>query len=168
MPNNLLTIWPEAFALLLTAWVMVALLPQRHQQGSIWLLIGYAIIFVATLAALFFNPTLTGPMLSPGSKGYLSLVIQTIDLIGFSLIGLASWIKIKGKVTHHFIKIVCIIYLLLLILTVGLAMVMVHDQTSLQLLVVLITGLLITILPVIHSLTYSHPHQPATEAGPKL
>lgn len=161
--GNWLTVWPELIVVVVIITLILALIPQRHQRGSAWLLAGFSVILLANLLALFLAPQLAGLMLKTDAAGYSTLLIHLIEVIGFGLVGVASWLKIKGKVTHHFLRIVSIIYLVLLVLTVGLALVIVHDQTSLQLLLLLMTGVLITILPIIHSLTYSHPYQPLNE-----
>jgi hypothetical protein len=74
--------------------------------------------------------------------------------------------KIKGKITHHFLTVVSIIYFIILVLTIVLAKFIVKDVTSLQLLYLLATGTLIAMLPITHSLTYSHPAHTKPNEGP--
>jgi hypothetical protein len=167
MLSNLMTVWPEIAASVLIFWILIALLPQRHQTGNGWLLIGFVLFFAYFVASIFLSPQLNGPSLTANSAGYNSLLVRILELVAASCIGAASWQKIKGKVTHHFLKIVSLIYLVLLILTIGLAFLIVTDQTSLQLVLLLMSGVLITILPVIHAFTYSHPHQQSSDESPK-
>lgn len=144
--------WPEVAAAVIYLVLLIILIPQRHYRGHNLLISGFAIILLSAIASILFA--------SP-ANAYLGLGIPSLELIGFALIGAASWLKIKGKVTHHFLRIVSIIYLVLIILTIGLATVIVRDQISLQLLLLLMTGVLIMILPIIHAMTYYHPSQAA-------
>ncbi len=142
-------IWPEIASFVLALILVVILIPQRKHRGMVWILTGFILLALSSLGSLLFMSHPLGPVM--------------IEAVACGCIGFGSWIKIRGKVTHHFIKIVSLLYLLLLLLAVGLASVIVHDLTTLQLLLILMTGVLITILPIIHALTYSHPHQPSVE-----
>lgn len=158
-----LTIWPEAAGLALLLILVLLLAPHRRSRGIIWLLSGFLLVAISTGLAAAYTPQLDGPVLVTDGVVIQYLAQQALAVLGYGLIGIAGWVKIKGKVTHHFLRIVSMVYLVLLFLTIGLAMLIVTDQESLQLLLVMMTGVLMTILPIIHSLTYSHPHQPIRE-----
>lgn len=156
---NILTLWPDLIILALIVLIILALIPQRHQLGNSFLLIGFVLLLLYFIISSFITPQLSGPKITDNSAGFYSLLSRLVEVSAAAMIGLACWHKIKGKVTHHFLKIVSLIYLVLLILTIGLALLIVSDLESLQLVLLLMSGVLITILPVIHAFTYSHPHQ---------
>lgn len=167
MPS-LAAVWPEVIGSILILGILLALLPQRHQKGNGWLLLGFSLFLVFFIVSIFFAPELNGPSLTADTAGYNSWLVRLLEVVAMACIGAASWQKIKGKVTHHFLKIVSLIYVVMLILTVGLSFFIVTDQTSLQLVLLLMSGVLITILPVIHAFTYSHPHQPPSDESSGL
>lgn len=155
-----LALWPEFSIIFPLLIILVILIPQHHERGRGFLIGGFVTVLVATILSLFWAPATLGPYLTSDTVGLSALALKVLSVVGYGLVAVAGWLKIKGKVTHHFLRIVSLVYIVLSALTVGLAIVMVKDQTTLQLLLILITGVLMTILPIIHSLTYSHPHQP--------
>lgn len=156
---NVLTIWPEAVVTLIIIFIIAELVPQREAKGNKLLIAGFVVLLLAMVNHLLFDSNIHSLPNLNESTGLFQLSALLLETIGFCLVGAASWARIKGKVTHHFLTIVSIIYLLLLVLTVGLANLIVSDLTSLRLLVLLITGVLATLLPILHSIAYNHPHQ---------
>lgn len=155
--------WPEVSTIILLIIIIILLLPSRRVRGNGWLIGALTLHLLGQTTQLFINPILDG-VLSAG-VGWKVMLGEVIIMLGAVLLGIAGWSKIKGKVTHHFIRIVAIVYAVMLMLTLGLTFVIVKDQTTLQLMIVMMTGVLITILPIIHSLTYSHPHQPVSDSS---
>lgn len=139
--NYLLTHWVESLPLLLLFIIVLQTARHPKHHGNLLLAIGFTILLIIRLFA------------------DNSLLLLGLEALGYGCIGLASWIRIKGKVTHHFLTVMSFIYLIVLALITALATVIVTDQTSLQLLLLLCTGTLIALLPIVHSLTYSHPAQ---------
>ncbi len=156
--QNLLTVWPQATIALVLIFIILELIPQREVKGNKLLIVGFITLFLATLTHVLFDANAaTLPNLDE-QTGIFQLAALILEVVGFSCIGASSWQKIKGKVTHHFLVIISVLFGLLLILTVGLANLIVSDESGLQLLTLLMTGVLITLLPIVHALAYNHPH----------
>lgn len=134
--------WLALAGLLVLAGLVIVSYRHRTQRGGLWLMAGWFALLFAQVAVLL-SQTIW--------------LILALSVLGYCLVGLANWHKIRGKVTRHFLTIIGIMYLLLALLTVGLAVLIVRDQTSLSLLLVLMTGVLVVLLPIIHALIYSYP-----------
>lgn len=158
--SGLEAVWPDVVLIFFLALIILCLLPHRHQRGNGWLLTGFGLLLGLQLVLL--SGALPLDSLGP------AFAIGVAQVMAYGCLGIAGWYKIKGKVTHHFIKIVSLVYLTLLVLTIGLAFLIVRDTASLQLLLILMTGVIITILPIIHALTYNHPHQPKVEGDERV
>lgn len=129
----------------------------RHKFNNRHLLLGFTALFLSSLGQLIEN---LGPSLPPVFTEYgvfIKLLTVALEVIGFGLIGSASWLSIKGKVTHHFLTVVGLLYGLLIAATVGIALTFVTSTRQFQLLIFAISSILIVILPIIHSLSYNRP-----------
>ncbi len=156
---NISTLMSALITLAAIGLTVIYTAQERKSRGGQLLMGGFIVLFVAAVLISFYGaPTLINPPFI-SFDDYIQLLIIALQLIGFVMIGSANWIKIKGKITHHFLVIVSIIYGVLLLLTCGLSAVMVKDETGLQILLLLMTGVLITVLPIIHSLAYNHPQE---------
>lgn len=139
--------WQQTLPLLLLLILIFQTTRFSRTRGNSLLALGFLLIFASSVIN--------------GS----SYVILAIEAIGYVAIGIASWIRIKGKITHHFLTVISGIYCIILALTALLAQIVVADDMGLQLLLLLCTGTLIALLPIIHSLTYNHPAQTAPTEG---
>ncbi len=161
---HLLSVWPLLLLFCLLVYLVSLIWPQRQQKGQSILALGLIFLTLSLLVDLLFGSLVFIDLdfSSPGQ--WLSLVGFICQAIGYILIGIASWQKIRGKITHHFLTIVAGIYGVLILLTAGLAVVVAKDEASLRMLFILITGVLITLLPIIHAFTYNHPHHRPEES----
>jgi hypothetical protein len=139
--------WQHTVPLVLLAILVLQTARFHKTRGNILLALGFFAILLSTV--------------SPISQ-YCALALEAA---GYISIGIASWMRIKGKITHHFLSVMTGIYCVILALTAVLAQAIVKDTTSLQLLLLLCTGTLITLLPIVHSVTYSHPAQTTNPEG---
>lgn len=156
--DRLIAHWPEITALVLLLIILIELVRNIKTRGHALLLSGFFLIFASQLIRFL--------LVSNGPGAYLPYLELALETLGFVLVGIASWLKIKGKITHHFLTVISVIYIIILILTIVLAKFIVKDTVSLQLLYLLATGTLIAMLPITHSLTYNHPAHTKPNEGP--
>lgn len=164
--ETLLPYWPHIAAIILMVVIITELSRNIKSRGTAIQVLGFTILTGQAVWQLLWLGPITESIGAFNFSNPLPLISLTIEAIGFILIGVASWMKIKGKITQHFLTVISIIYLVFLILTVGLAKIIVKDAISLQLLILLTTGTLIALLPIVHSLSFSHPAHTKPHEGP--
>ncbi len=154
--------WHIYLTLFLLLVIIFQLLRHHKNKAHSLLAAGFVVVLASSVLNLF-SESIKGLF---GLNNPSTIVLVTlVEAVGFSLVGLACWQRIKGKVTHHFLTVVSLTYLVIALLTVGLATVIVRDDTSLQLLLLFSSGSLIALLPIIHSFAYNHPAQNASDKG---
>ncbi len=145
--QELLMLWPQAAVVLVVFFIIMELIPYRKIRGNSLLLGGFAVLFGAYIFQAY---------TSQQARPLMIIIGLILEVIGFACLGGASWLKIKGKITHHFLTIVSVFYLILLSLAIITATIITRDMNSLSLLLNLTTGLLIVALPILHGVAYSH------------
>lgn len=149
--DQLIQHWPQVLVAVFLVYILIQLI--RHWRSKATPIIFFGFTLYLLVAA---HDILSGLNILQLNNS----IVLAVEALASICIGVASWIRIKGRVTHHFLAVVSVIYLVVLALTIGLASFIVKDVTSLQLLLILSTGTLIALLPIIHSLSYGNSSQP--------
>ncbi len=152
--KELLALWPQATVVLIIFFIIIELLPYRKIRGNGVLLIGFTVLFASFIFQAYTSQAPT-PLSTVGGL--------VAEVIGFACLGASSWLKIKGKITHHFLAIVSVFFIILLTVAMGVATVFGSDTTNLSLVLNATTGLLIVALPILHAIAYSHQTAIATK-----
>lgn len=149
--------WPIIAVMLTLAILIVVMARNTKVKGNTTLMYAFIILTASALGRLLLADVMVPPTIDiTDTNSVLSLLVIIFEVLGYVFIGLASWFKIKGKITHHFLSVIAIVYMIMLFLTASIANFVVKDQNSLNLLLLLSTGTMIMLLPIIHSIAFSH------------